>query len=213
MLMKNFNRSTKLFLYYIIFSCLLYLYAQNVSKTPIRKEKKIIWCTRKTEHKFVCLFVCFLSLTTFSRLTLFSTSLSQHWDPCSPFPQTLHPPLTNNNLLPRELLLEHSGGSLQQSLLIGADSEIWWCGRQGWDSIGCGESQWEGTVTMNVLRTHVYNDGGERKNGAAQDLQTLWVSQWSHQNIEMCYNFSEHTWEEFCLSVCLPLVLALCLLE
>lgn len=37
------------------------------------------------------------------------------------------------------------------------------CGRQDWDGIGCELGQWAGTLTMNVLRTHVYNDGGERK--------------------------------------------------
>lgn len=37
------------------------------------------------------------------------------------------------------------------------------CGRQDWNGIGCELGQWAGTLTMNVLRTHVYNDGGERK--------------------------------------------------
>ena len=46
-----------------------------------------------------------------------------------------------------------------QSPTIRADPGIWREGRRAWKPIGCDPGQWEETWTMNVLRTHVYNDG------------------------------------------------------
>lgn len=51
------------------------------------------------EHWFVCFGPEIIH--TILRLALFQHLYQS--DPCSLFPETLHPPLTNNNLLPREI--------------------------------------------------------------------------------------------------------------
>lgn len=75
-------------------------------KQPFLKENVslIIGCKSKTEHSFVC-FASQIIHTVFSRLTLFRHLSQSVLESLLSSPSDTPPPsLTNNNLLPRELL-------------------------------------------------------------------------------------------------------------
>lgn len=145
-------------------SIIVFLNKFSQSKGTINIRKSIFMCKReqKTSPKVeICLF-CYSFYASWSYSDTSCPGFPSD-SPTSPLP-LFYESLT---FYPERA---RTGGSLQHRHLIRARSGQRWGGRPHWNSIGSEAKQKEETLTMNgLLRTHVYNDGGQRKNEAAQD--------------------------------------------
>lgn len=144
------------------------------SFTCVRKKKRRLNYMWKRTGQRVCLF-CFWDYPDY--LGQINLVLDTYQPLLSSPPDTPPPLWPTITFYPESSNRTGDGAGSERSHLIGAHSGMRRCGRRDWDGIGSDLRQWEETLTMNVLRTHVYNDGGREETGAAQEHWPPWVSE------------------------------------
>lgn len=174
---------------------------------PFVRKKNVLNYMWKRTGQPVCLF-CFWDYPDY----LWQINLVlDTYQPLLPSPSDTPPPLWPTiTFYPESSYRTGDRAGSERSHLIGAHSGMRRCGRRDWDGIGSDLRQWEETLTMNVLRTHVYNDGGERGNWSCSGALTT-VSFWSDQiQRDILITFHRACKRGFCLSVFASYCACLC---